>query len=61
MQEGDNNVDINTKTVDGKNSYHVMARVIFQVQDENEASNSTDQVTRRNLTARRSLASQYKS
>jgi hypothetical protein len=32
IQEGDDNVDINTETVDGKNTYHAMARVIFQQQ-----------------------------
>lgn len=29
IQEGDDNIDINTKTIDGKNMYRVMARVLF--------------------------------
>ncbi|XP_033109669.1 uncharacterized protein LOC117110927 [Anneissia japonica] len=33
IQEGDDNVDINVETIDGKNTYHSMARVIFQEQD----------------------------
>lgn len=32
IQEGDDNVDINVETVDGKNTYHSMARVLFQEQ-----------------------------
>lgn len=30
IQEGDDNIDINTETIDGKNTYHSMARVLFQ-------------------------------
>ena len=32
IQEGDDNIDINVETVDGKNRYHSMARVLFQEQ-----------------------------
>ncbi|KAL7288521.1 hypothetical protein TKK_0017265 [Trichogramma kaykai] len=32
IQEGDDNIDVNAETIDGKNSYHVMGRVIFQNQ-----------------------------
>ena len=32
IQEGDDNVDINVETVDGKNTYHSMDRVLFQEQ-----------------------------
>lgn len=32
IQEGDDNVDINVETVDGKNTYHSMASVLFQEQ-----------------------------
>lgn len=32
IQEGDDNVDINTETIDGKNTFHSMARVVFQKQ-----------------------------
>ena len=32
IQEGDDNVDINVETVNGKNTYHSMARVLFQEQ-----------------------------
>lgn len=32
IQERDNNVDINMEIVDGKNTYHSMARVLFQEQ-----------------------------
>ena len=30
VQEGDVNVDINCQTIDGKNTLHAMARVLFQ-------------------------------
>ena len=33
IQEGDDNVDWNTGTIDGKNTYHAMARVLFQTVD----------------------------
>ncbi len=32
VHEGDDNVDINTETIDGKNTFHSMARVVFQQQ-----------------------------
>ena len=32
IQEGNDNVDINVETIDGYNTYHTMARVIFQEQ-----------------------------
>ena len=35
IQEGDDNVDRNTETINGKNTYHSMARTLFQVQDPN--------------------------
>lgn len=33
IQEGADNVGINTKTIDGKNIFHSMARAIFQLQE----------------------------
>lgn len=33
IQEGADNVDINTETIDGKNTFHSMARAIFQLQE----------------------------
>lgn len=30
VHEGDDNVDINTETIDGKNTFHSMARAVFQ-------------------------------
>ena len=38
IHEGNDNVDINVETVDGKNSYHSMTRVIFQEQSACELS-----------------------
>lgn len=32
IHEGDNNNDINAETIDGKNTFHVMGRVIYQMQ-----------------------------
>lgn len=32
IHEGDDNIDINTETIDGKNTHHSMGRVIFQQQ-----------------------------
>jgi hypothetical protein len=29
IQEGADNIDINTETVDGKNTFHSMARAVF--------------------------------
>jgi hypothetical protein len=34
VQEGSDNIDINTETVDGKDTFHSMARAVFQVQFE---------------------------
>ena len=34
IQEGSDNVDLNTETIDGKNTFHSMARVVFQVDDK---------------------------
>ena len=31
IDEGDDNDDINCQTIDGKNTFHSMARVVFQV------------------------------
>ena len=31
IQEGSDNVDLNTETIDGKTTFHSMARTIFQV------------------------------
>ena len=33
VQEGDDNVDINAETIDGKDTFHSMARVVFQQQN----------------------------
>ena len=31
IQEGADNIDINTETIDGKNTFHSMARAVFQI------------------------------
>jgi hypothetical protein len=31
IQEGADNIDLNTETIDGKNTMHSMARAVFQV------------------------------
>jgi hypothetical protein len=31
IQEGADNIDINTETVDGKNTFHSMARAVFHI------------------------------
>lgn len=33
IKEGAGNVDINMETIDGKNTFHYMARAIFQLQE----------------------------
>ena len=33
IQEGNDNIDINVQTIDGNNTYHAMARVVFQQQN----------------------------
>jgi hypothetical protein len=35
IHEGDDNIDINAETIDGKHTFHSMARVIFQEQSAN--------------------------
>ena len=30
IHEGEDNIDINAETIDGKNTFHSMARVVFQ-------------------------------
>ena len=37
VQEGDDNVDINCQTIDGKNTLHAMAWVLFQEQATDKA------------------------
>ena len=37
VQEGDDNVDTNCQTFDGKNTLHAMARVLFQEQATDKA------------------------
>ena len=37
VQEGDDNVDINRQTIDGKNILHAMAQVLFQEQATDKA------------------------
>ena len=32
IHEGDDNIDINAETINGKNTFHAMARVVFQRQ-----------------------------
>ncbi|KAJ8684779.1 hypothetical protein QAD02_020572 [Eretmocerus hayati] len=39
VQEADDNVDINAETIDGKNTYHGMARVLFQRQFRQSGAN----------------------
>ena len=36
IHEGDDDVDINAETIDGKNTFHLMARVVFQNQQVSE-------------------------
>ena len=38
IHEGCDNVDIYSETIDGKNTYHAMARVIFQNKPPNNIS-----------------------
>lgn len=38
IQEGDDNIDINCETIDGKNTFHSMARVVFQKQSPKSKS-----------------------
>ena len=34
IHEGDDNIDSNTETIDGKGTFHSMARVVFQLQEK---------------------------
>ena len=42
VQEGDENVDINCQTIDGKNTLHAMARLLFQEQATDKAPTNTN-------------------
>ena len=44
IQEGSDNIDINTETVDGKDTCHSMARAVFQLQTDGSDEASVDQV-----------------
>lgn len=46
QERSDNNfyIDINTETVDGKATFHYMARAVFQLQTEGSDETSVDQV-----------------
>ena len=44
IQEGSDNIDINTETVDRKDTFHSMARAVFQLQTEGSDETSVDQV-----------------
>ena len=46
IQEGDDNVDINTETIDGKDTFHSMARVVFQQQEPNMTDVTMDRIKR---------------
>ncbi|VDI38275.1 Hypothetical predicted protein [Mytilus galloprovincialis] len=39
IQEGADNIDINTETIDGKDTFHSMARAVFQIRHYNEEPN----------------------
>lgn len=58
IQEGDDNLDINTQTVDGKNTFHVMARVLFQIQtkNNNEAALCIPKLKNRSLSLKSSAS-----
>jgi hypothetical protein len=40
IQEGADNVDINTETIDGKDTFHSMARAVFQVKSAPPSSDA---------------------
>ena len=44
VQEGDDNIDINCETIDGKNTFHSMARVVFQQQPTQHIQRNTIRV-----------------
>lgn len=44
VQEGSDNIDINTKTIDGKETFHSMARAVFQLQRQSDAPSNNNQI-----------------
>lgn len=44
VQEGADNIDINTETIDGKNTFHTMGRVVFQLQGPADHTPDTGRV-----------------
>ena len=46
IQEGDDNVDINTETIYGEDTFHSMARVVFQQQEPNMTDVTMDRIKR---------------
>ena len=53
IQEGSDNIDLNTETLDGKNTFHSLARAVFQIKstgDYDYGSERINQGTDRSLT-----------
>ena len=46
VQEGADNIDLNTETIDGKDTFHSMAKVVFQVTTPNDTSANYGQIKR---------------
>ena len=46
IQEGSDNIDINTETVDGKNTFHSLARAVFQSKYVDELTVCAERIER---------------
>ena len=49
VQEGDDNIDMNCETIDGKNTLHSMAHVVFQQQPANTYSSTPLESSRQSI------------
>jgi hypothetical protein len=58
IQEGADNIDLNTETIDGKNTMHSMARAVFQVVQDHTPT--TIYVTKNEVQYRISISSNFK-
>jgi hypothetical protein len=44
VQQGSDNIDINTETVDDKETFHLIARAVFQLQRQSDTPSNNNQI-----------------
>ena len=48
IQEGSDNIDLNTETLDGKNTFHSLARAVFQIKSTGDYDYGSERINRGN-------------